>query len=63
MSRQIVHQQKWALFSKLFKLLDSDSDDFISCDLISLDQLPLEVIQRLKPIFEELDSLQGEGIN
>lgn len=46
----------------MFRELDSDFDNVISADAINLSGLPYDTIKCLKPIFEELDTIE-EGIN
>ena len=50
-SKNLVERQKQDAFKRLFKLLDSDGDNFISEDYISLSEVPSEVLRILKPIF------------
>lgn len=50
-SKDLVERQKLAVFKRLYKMLDSDGDNFISENYISLSEVPSEVLRILKPIF------------
>lgn len=47
---------------QLFRELDSDFDNVISAEAINLAGIPIDTIRALKPIFEELDTIE-DGIN
>lgn len=61
-SKQIFLQQKREVFKAIFSLLDSDYDNLITADAISITELPLETVKILHPIFDELEQIE-EGID
>ena len=50
------------MFSDIFRALDSDQDDLITADAMSLTTLPSEILKLLEPLFKELEMIE-EGIN
>ena len=58
----ITEKRKNLSFEHIFELLDSDKDGVISSDLIDCQKLDDDIAKLIKPICDELESME-EGIN
>ncbi len=61
-SIKITEKRKNLSFEHIFELLDSDKDGVISSDLIDCSKLDDDIAKFIKPICNELESME-EGIN
>jgi len=53
---------KWDCFKQIFKMLDSDEDDYINKITMDLRKVPKRIITIIEPLLQELRST-NENIN
>jgi hypothetical protein len=61
-SSQLYLRHKTDVFKEIFSLLDSNKDNLITAEAITITGLPLEIVNILEPLFEELEKIE-EGID
>lgn len=62
LSNQMVENKQRSSLSEIFKLLDSDHDGWISSQKISIQSLPVDILEIISPLLCEMEEI-NEKLN